>query len=207
MKNRKLSLLLCSALVGAVLLSGCGAKETPATEARTTEVVTEAPTETQTTEAVTEAATEATTEASAQTAGVISDSTVAGWHIVVEQTQSDKSLENVSVALGYTGVETTDYVKEASEGNMFCLVKLLIEKQKSTEVIDWENFTLTDGDGNVYNRLDDEFLVDLGMKRMPGTKLNFGSNEGWIAFEVKESASDFQLNYAFKEETFTSPLS
>ena len=28
-------------------------------------------------------------------------------------------------------------------------------------------------------------LTNLGADRMSGTKLNFGSNEGWIAFEIK----------------------
>ena len=37
------------------------------------------------------------------------------------------SLENVSVELGYTGVETSDYQKEAEDGKTFCLVKLIFE--------------------------------------------------------------------------------
>lgn len=212
MKRKKISMFLCCAAIGASVLTGCSEKNASPT---TTETAAETTAET-TAETSAESSEETSaeiqseedaSETSQAADGMIIDTTVAGWHIAVEQTMTDKSLENVSVALGYTGVETTDYVKEASEGHVFYLVKLLIEKEKSTEVIDWETFTLTDGEGNVYQRLDDEFLVDLGMMRMPGTKLNFGSNEGWIAYEVKEDASALQLNYSFAEETFSCTLS
>lgn len=219
MKRKKITMFLCCAAIGASVLTGCSEKNaSPTTTETAAETIAEttAKTTAETTaetsaetpeETSAEIQSEEASETSQSADGVILDTTVAGWHIAVEQTMTDKSLENVSVALGYTGVETTDYVKEASDGNVFYLVKLLIEKEKSTEVIDWETFTLTDGEGNVYQRLDDEFLVDLGMMRMPGTKLNFGSNEGWIAYEIKEDASDLQLNYSFAEETFSCTLS
>ena len=34
----------------------------------------------------------------------------------------NSSLENVSVELGYTGVETSDYKKEADAGKTFCMI-------------------------------------------------------------------------------------
>lgn len=197
--KRKIAAILCTALVSASLLTGCGGSNT----------ATEAPAETTAettadTTAETAAETEAAGEASADE--ILSDSTVAGWHIVVENTEISKSLENVSVDLGYTGVETSDFVKEASEGNVYYLLKLKIEKDNSTEVIDWASLKLTDSEGNEYSRIEDEFITDLGMMRMPGTTLNFGSNEGWIAFEVKENASGLQLTYPFEAETYTCDL-
>lgn len=107
----------------------------------------------------------------------------AGWNITVEDVEINASLENVSVDLGYTGVETSDYKKEADAGKTFCLIKLKIEKDGSKESLDWAKLKLTDSEGNEYTRTDDEFITELGMIRMAGTTLNFGSNEGWIAFE------------------------
>ena len=41
---------------------------------------------------------------------------VSGWNFTVEDVQKSKSLENVSVELGYTDVETNSFKKEASDG-------------------------------------------------------------------------------------------
>ncbi len=130
----------------------------------------------------------------------------AGWNFTVEDMQIDASLENVSVSLGYTDVQTDDFYAEAEEGKVFCLLKMLIEKDGGTEVIEWDNLILSDENGNEYTRIDDSFLSDLGMMRMPGTALNFGSNEGWIAFEIDEDAAGLTLSYSFEEETFVCDL-
>ena len=130
------------------------------------------------------------------------DITVAGWHIAVEGLQLNDSPANISVALGYTGVETSEYSKQAPEGMTFCMVKLLIEKAGSREAVEWEKLLLTDEAGNEYRRIEDEFILDLGMKRMPGTKLNFGSNEGWISFLIPKDAAGLLLSYEFEGGTW-----
>ena len=126
----------------------------------------------------------------------------AGWNITVEDVEINSSLENVSVELGYTGVETSDYKKEADAGKTFCMIKLKIEKDGSKETLDWANLKLTDSEGNEYSRMDDEFISELGMTRMVGTTLNFGSNEGWIAFEIDENAEGLELSYPFEAEEY-----
>ena len=60
----------------------------------------------------------------------------------------------------------------------------------------------TDSEGNEYSRMDDEFISELGMTRMAGTTLNFGSNEGWIAFEIDENAEGLELSYPFEAEEY-----
>ena len=134
------------------------------------------------------------------------DVTVAGWHIVVEGMQVNSSLSNISVALGYSGVETSEYSKQAPEGMAFCLIKLLIEKKGSREVIEWDRLLLTDQEGNEYQRAEDEFILDLGMKRLPGTKLNFGSNEGWIAYLIPLEAEGLAIAYEFESEAWSFSL-
>ena len=126
----------------------------------------------------------------------------AGWKITVEEVEIAPSLENVSVDLGYTGVETSDYKKEAETGKTFCMLKMKIEKDGSKEKLDWENLKLTDSEENEYIRMDDEFVAEAGMKRMTGTALNFGLNEGWIAFEIDEKAESLELSYPFEAEEY-----
>lgn len=131
---------------------------------------------------------------------------VAGWNFTVEDVQKSTSLENVSVELGYTGVETSNFKKEASDGKTFCLVKMKIEKDGSKESIDWSNMKVTDGEGNEYTRMEDEFLSEIGMARMPGNTINFGTNEGWIVFEINKDAEDLKLNYKFNEDEYSCNL-
>lgn len=175
-------------LLAAGLLTGCASQSTQiqTTEAQMTEAQT---TEVQSTETQTN-----TYEAKS--------TSVAGWNITVEDVQKNASLENVSVELGYTGVETSDYQKEADQGKTFCLIKLLIEKNGSKETIEWDKLKLTDGNGNEYVRMEDEFLTELGMTRMTGNTLNFGTNEGWIVFEIDENATDLELSYPFESEKY-----
>lgn len=205
MKNKKFVWLMGMVLaLGTV--SGCGSDK-----AADTETVSEAD-ETTTEESAedTEEAAEDTTEETSEkeTEGTSSSTfdsetaSVAGWNLTVEDVEVNDSLENVSVSLGYTGVETSDYQKTADEGKTFCLIKMNIEKDGSKESIDWANMKVTDSEGNEYERMSDEFLTDLGMKRMPGNALNFGSNDGWIAFEVNDGAEGLELSYSFEAEEY-----
>ena len=153
------------------------------------------------TEAVTEAKTEAAkaedTEAGSEKAGTDAGSGAAeknsvyeegGWKVTYEDVLTDTKLENVSTQLGYTDVSTSEYHKQASEGKKFCMIKLIFEKVDSKEEIDFTKLKLVD---------------DLGMKRLQGTKLNFGTNEGWICYEVDESATQLTLEYPFEAGTLS----
>lgn len=124
---------------------------------------------------------------------------VGGWKIEIVDSTQGSELNDISVVLGYSGTGTEEYSKEAEEGKEFLLVKLICEKEEGQEVIDWDKLTVTDKDGNEYKRIEDSFITDLNMKRLPGTALNFGNNEGFIAFEVEEGASGYTLTYPFDE--------
>ena len=234
MKNRKLAWILGVVLV-AGMIAGCGSEKkteenTTVTESQEEEREdSEEADETENTEETEDAEeedAEATdseeTETSEDTEDTAEDETaasegvkgdfdsatasVAGWNLTVEDVELNSSLENVSVELGYTSVETNDFKKEAEDGKNFCLIKMKIEKDGSKESIDWKNMTVTDSEGNTYERISDEFLTDLGMMRMPGNTLNFGSNEGWIIYEVNEGAEGLQLNYNFESEEYSCTL-
>ncbi|WP_394917110.1 DUF4352 domain-containing protein [uncultured Robinsoniella sp.] len=190
-------------------LTGCqgndSAKETQAGSVQT-EAVTEAKTEAAKAEGTEGSKTE-DAEAGSENAGSDAGSGAAeknsvyeegGWKVTYEDVMSDTKLENVSTQLGYTDVSTSEYHKEASEGKKFCMIKLIFEKVDSKEEIDFTKLKLVDENGNEYNRMDDTFISDLGMKRLQGTKLNFGTNEGWICYEVDESATQLTLEYPFE---------
>ena len=141
--KKKIAMLLCATLFCASALTGCSNLDNAGTTASSRSaadsvVATESAAESETaadtadqseTAAESEAAdTEASSEnvTATEAAADISDTTVAGWQFVVEKLEKNKSLENVSVDLGYTGVETNDYVKEASDGNVYYLIKMEI---------------------------------------------------------------------------------
>lgn len=131
------------------------------------------------------------------------EATAGGWKFTLEEIHRDKSMNNVSVVLGYTNTTTNSFTQEAEEGKEYFLVKMILEKEDGTENIEWDKLLLKDAQGNGYTRCDDVFLSDLGMQRLPGTALNFGSNEGWIGFEINEDAEDLTLEYSFEEDIFS----
>ena len=212
--KKKIVLWILSMVVWGSLLTGCGTAEKKKSETiaatETAETAAREDSETENTE--TAAREDGETENTEETGEVDKTSvsgsqigaqvSVSGWNITVEDVQKNTSLENVSVELGYTGVEKSNYQKDAESGKTFCLVKMLIEKDGSKETIDWSNLKLTDGEGNEYTRIEDDFLADLGMMRMTGNTLNFGKNEGWIAFEINKNADGLELSYPFEEEAY-----
>lgn len=207
--KKKVLMQVMGVILAAGLMAGCGdaGKENTQADVKTESAadVTEDSTKDET-KAETESNT-ADGETDAQTADGASGNIgkvipAAGWNITVEDVEINTSLENVSVSLGYTGVETSDYKKEADAGKSFCLIKMKIEKDGSKENFDWANLKLKDSEGNEYTRMEDDFISELGMTRMAGTALNFGSNEGWIAFEIGDGAEGLELNYAFEAEEY-----
>ena len=230
--KKKVLLQVMGAVLVAGLMAGCGGTNDTKTEENTkTEAAADnadAKEETDSTEAEDTSEDSASTDSAEADSAAVADSketeaagssagtaaqtansdaygevvSAAGWNITVEDVEINSSLENVSVELGYTGVETSDYKKEADAGKTFCMIKLKIEKDGSKETLDWANLKLTDSEGNEYSRMDDEFISELGMTRMAGTTLNFGSNEGWIAFEIDENAEGLELSYPFEAEEY-----
>lgn len=215
--KKKVLLQVMGAVLVAGLMAGCGGtndtkkEENTKTEAAADEA--DAKEETDSTEAEDTSEDSASTDSAEEDSAEADDTaaeaestgevvSAAGWNITVEDVEINSSLENVSVELGYTGVETSDYKKEADAGKTFCMIKLKIEKDGSKETLDWANLKLTDSEGNEYSRMDDEFITELGMTRMAGTTLNFGSNEGWIAFEIDENAEGLELSYPFEAEEY-----
>ena len=129
-----------------------------------------------------------------------------GWSLSISDLECSASLSTVSTSLGYASVETRNLERTADEGYEFLLLKLSFKKQDSTESIAWDRLFLEDDSGNQYFRIDDSFLADYGMNRLPGTALNFGSYEGWICFQIPENTNDLTFVYPFASETLSVSL-
>lgn len=124
----------------------------------------------------------------------------AGWEFIIEEFHIDESLKDISTTVAYGGASKSEEVsQEPSPGKVFLLIKMIIEKQEGSETIDWKKMSLVDSSGNTYHRLHDSFLESFGFKRMKGTTLSFGKNQGWIAFEVDQASKDFKLQYESSE--------
>ena len=129
-----------------------------------------------------------------------------GWSLSISDLECSASLSTVSTFLGYASVETRNLERTADAGYEFLLLKLSFKKQDSTESIAWNRLFLEDDSGNQYFRIDDSFLADYGMNRLPGTALNFGSYEGWICFQIPENTNDLTFVYPFASETLSVSL-
>ena len=129
------------------------------------------------------------------------DISAGGWSVILENTLRNSSMKNAAVVLGYADTTTNEFVQEAPEGKEYFMVKMKITKGESKENLQWDKLILTDSDHNIYLRMEDIFIEDLGMKRIPGTDLNFGSNEGWIAFEISKKAEGLTMKYEFDNDT------
>ena len=69
--------------------------------------------------------------------------------------------------------------------------------------MDWANLKLTDSEGNEYSRMDDEFISELGMTRMAGTTLNFGSNEAGSHLRLTRMQKVWSLAIHLRQRNIT----
>lgn len=126
-----------------------------------------------------------------------------GWNVEVSDVRVTNNLSDTSTSIGYGGdISSEVFEKKPSDESLnFCLVKFKMDKVDSSDVIKWDNVTVVDQDGSVYNRIDDSFLEDVGFKRLKSSDINFGENEGWISYEVPQSTTSLKLRITIGEET------
>lgn len=190
---RKKLIVISMTLIMALSLSACGEKSENKQEEKTTKA-----------ETTTVSADSKTQDGKADNSDFKAvDVSVAGWTMSVDNVQIAPELSNTSEVLGYSSASSTTFDQKANEGNTYVLIKMTIKKDGASENIQWDNMLLTDAEGNNYNRIDDSFIDSLTWKRMSGTDLNFGSHEGWFAYEIPEdkSTSGLVLSYKFKDGT------
>lgn len=196
MKNKVIAKIMTGMLVIAMTgtLLGCG--QTSDSTAQTAG----GQADTQTTTEVTENVSISDKDGENSMSGTTGSTECAGWQLEVEDVQINHDFNNISEELGYTSATTSEVSYEAEDGYNYCMIKLNITKDGSTEEIAWDKMLLTDENGTEYTRVDDNFITELGMKRIQSTNLNFGTYEGWVCYQVPDSAQKFTLHYAFEVE-------
>lgn len=115
------------------------------------------------------------------------------WQITVAETVVYDELHTVTPVTQYDGsVVNINYDQVPGESNCYILVNLAVKKASAgNSVFSWADLVLQDAQGVSYNRHENDiFLSDHGYKRMVGSDLKLGTNEGWICFEVPKSAAE-----------------
>lgn len=115
------------------------------------------------------------------------------WQITVAETVVYNELHTVTPVTQYDGsVVNINYDQVPGQNNCYILVNLAVKKASAgNSVFSWADLVLQDAQGISYNRHENDiFLSDHGYKRMVGSDLKLGTNEGWICFEVPKSAAE-----------------
>jgi len=117
------------------------------------------------------------------------------WQVFIKDTVVIKTLETDKTITHYDGSsETITNTNEASSGKTYLLIDLEVNKAKTgSHSFLWNDLSLLDQEGNLFYRLDDQFLVQHNYERLSGIDLRLGDSRGWIAFEIPEASSKQKL--------------
>ncbi|MCL2391235.1 MAG: hypothetical protein FWC66_01340 [Oscillospiraceae bacterium] len=109
------------------------------------------------------------------------------WSVEVLSAEQTESLTTTMAALQYGGgiLETTNEVLPQS-GYRFLLIGLIVEKTGTGRAsFSWNDAHIIDNKGNVFFRHpNDTFLTHLNIPRFRGVDMVFGSEYGYVCFEI-----------------------
>jgi len=118
------------------------------------------------------------------------------WRVELLSADMTDSLITTRAALQYGGgvLETTNEVLPAS-GHYFLLMGLIVEKiGVGRAAFSWNDAHIIDSEGNVfYRHPNDTFLTHLNIPRLRGTDMVFGSEYGYVCFEIPHGAEGLQF--------------
>jgi len=131
-----------------------------------------------------------------------SDQADFAWQITVDKTQVVSVLSNKTTITHYDGTSEEVTVTDKPEsGKVYVLIQLTIVKAKTGgSAFSWDKLTLTDQAKTVYPRLQDDFLTQHELDRLPGIELRLGTHTGWIAFEVDQDQAKKALRLIYKAD-------
>lgn len=125
------------------------------------------------------------------------------WQIKVDQYRVADTLSDKTTVTHYDGSsEIVTITHSAESGYAYVLINVQINKAKAGgSAFSWEKLHLVDVKGRQYSRIDDDFLTQHDLDRLPGIELRLGDHIGWIGFEVpiEVSKQKFSLNYQADE--------
>jgi len=113
------------------------------------------------------------------------------WRVEILSAEMTESLITTMAALQYGGgiLETTNEVLPKS-GYRFLLMGLIIEKTGVGRAsFSWSDAHIVDSEGNIfYRHPNDTFLTHLNIPRFRGVDMVFGSEYGYVCFEIPISS-------------------
>ena len=118
------------------------------------------------------------------------------WRVELHSAETAESLTATMAAVQYGGgiLETTSEVMPES-GYVFLLLELTIEKTGTGRAsFSWSDAHIVDKEGNKYYRNpNDTFLANLNIPRIRGTDIVFGTEYGYVCFEILKNADGLKL--------------
>ena len=118
------------------------------------------------------------------------------WRVELLSAEMTESLITTRAALQYGGgvLETTNEVLPAA-GYRFLLMGFLIEKTGvGRAAFSWSDAHIVDSEGNAFFRHpNDTFLTHLNIPRLRGVDMVFGSEYGYVCFEIPHGAEGLRF--------------
>jgi len=118
------------------------------------------------------------------------------WRVEFIEAEIAESLTASIAALTYSGdLQETEAQIVPGSGNVFLLLHLTIEKIGTGKaVFSWDDAYVEDNKGNVFFRMEnDTFLQNLNIPRMKRTDIVFGSDTGYVCFEIPMESSGLRF--------------
>jgi len=118
------------------------------------------------------------------------------WRVELLSAEMTQSLITTRAALQYGGgvLETTSEVLPAA-GHSFLLMGFIIEKTGvGRAAFSWNDAHIVDSEGNVFFRHpNDTFLTHLNIPRLRAVDMVFGSEYGYVCFEIPYGAEGLRF--------------
>lgn len=125
------------------------------------------------------------------------------WAVSLSKFEVKTNLESIVTITQYNGSYDEVHQQAPSEGNVYLIVNLTINKQGTGSTpFDWNQLTIQDSAGNNYQRSsDDSFLEEYKYTpRMTGLEIKFGEYEGWLCYEIPAQAANSGLTLIYSAE-------
>lgn len=122
------------------------------------------------------------------------------WVISLQKYEVKDKLESVQTVQQYVGTTQQYHQQTPAPGNVYLLMEISVNKQGTdATTFDWSNLSIQDSTGNTYQRSDNDSFLEIYnyTPRMTGLAITFGDNQGWVCFEIPQSAANGTLTLVY----------
>jgi len=114
------------------------------------------------------------------------------WMLTLLSHESADDLSGTKAAVLYSGDKIdVAYRQKPGAGNTYLLLEIRVEKERAgAGAFRWTDVRVEDATGERWSRMaNDTFLSNFNFPRIKSTDLTFGTNEGFLCFEVPKSVA------------------